>query len=317
VTPLTEWLQQKLGISPLTQAHILSTVLVVLGLWLLRKLVLTVAYRRVTDPWSRYRWRKTITYLTIATGILVIGRMWFVGLQALATFLGLLTAGLAIALRDPISDLAAWLFIMSRRPFEVGDRIQIGTYAGDVIDVRLFHFTLNEIGGWVQADQATGRIVHVPNGRIFSEPVANYDKGFKYIWNEVPVLVTFDSNWKRAKEILLRITMRHAEHLTAQAERELLAASQRYLISYKKLTPIVYTKVVPTGIQLTIRYLIEPRKRRGTEHAIWEDVLSEFAKTDDIELAFMTTREEKAAALRAAAQSIIPSEPQPPDLPRV
>jgi hypothetical protein len=111
--------------------------------------------------------------------------------------------------------------------------------------------------------------------------------------------------------------MRHAEHLTAQAERELLAASQRYLISYKKLTPIVYTKVVPTGIQLTIRYLIEPRKRRGTEHAIWEDVLSEFAKTDDIELAFMTTREEKAAALRAAAQSIIPSEPQPPDLPRV
>lgn len=317
MTPLTEWLQQKLGISPLTQAHILSTVLVVLGLWLLRKLVLTVAYRRVTDPWSRYRWRKTITYLTIATGILVIGRMWFVGLQALATFLGLLTAGLAIALRDPISDLAAWLFIMSRRPFEVGDRIQIGTYAGDVIDVRLFHFTLNEIGGWVQADQATGRIVHVPNGRIFSEPVANYDKGFKYIWNEVPVLVTFDSNWKRAKEILLRITMRHAEHLTAQAERELLAASQRYLISYKKLTPIVYTKVVPTGIQLTIRYLIEPRKRRGTEHAIWEDVLSEFAKTDDIELAFMTTREEKAAALRAAAQSIIPSEPQPPDLPRV
>jgi small-conductance mechanosensitive channel len=283
-------------------------------LWLLHRLVLAVAYRRVTDPWSRYRWRKTITYFTIATGVLIVGRMWFAGLQAFATFLGLLTAGLAIALRDPISDLAAWLFIVSRRPFEVGDRIQIGDHSGDVIDVRLFHFTLNEIGGWVQADQASGRIIHVPNGRIFSTPIANYDKGFKYIWNEVPVLVTFDSNWKKAKEILTRITLRHAEHLTAQAERELLAASQRYLISYKKLTPIVYTRVLPQGIQLTIRYLIEPRKRRGTEHAIWEEVLTEFAKASDVQLAYMTTREEKTAALRAAAQSR-PPQPEPQDLP--
>jgi len=316
MTPFSDWLHERLGLTAVTQARLLSTVLVLLGLWLLRRLVLALAYRRVTDPWSRYRWRKTITYLAIAAGILIVGRLWFEGIQALATFFGLLTAGLAIALRDPIMDLAAWLFIMSRRPFEVGDRIQIGAHAGDVIDIRLFHFTLNEIGGWVQADQASGRIIHVPNGRIFSEPVANYDKGFKYIWNEVPVVVTFDSNWKKAKEILIRIAMRHAEHLTAQAERELLEASRRFLISYKKLTPIVYTKVGPTGIQLTIRYLIEPRKRRGTEHAIWEEVLTEFAKTTDLQLAYMTTREEKTAALRAAAAAALAAEAEPPEIPR-
>lgn len=298
--PLSDWLQRHLGLSPTVQIHLLSTVLTIVGLWLLRHLVLALAYRRVTDPWSRYRWRKTITYLTIATGVLIVGRMWFEGVQSLATFFGLLTAGLAIALRDPIMDFAGWMFIVGRRPFEVGDRIQIGAHAGDVIDVRMFHFTINEIGAWVQAEQASGRIIHVPNGRIFSEPVANYNKGFKYIWNEVPLLVTFDSNWKKAKEMLARITIRHAEHLTAQAERELLAASQRYLISYKRLTPIVYTKVVPAGIQLTSRYLIEPRKRRGTEHAIWEEVLTELAGMKDVELAYMTTREEKTAARRAA-----------------
>src|SRR3989441_12525050 len=136
---------------------------------------------------------------------------------------------------------------------------------------RLLQFTLNEIGNWVNADQSSGRIIHIPNGKVFTEPVANYDKGFKYIWNEVPVLVTFESDWRQAKEILTRIAFKHAAHLTAQAEQDLLSASRQYLINYTKLTPIVYTRVVDSGVELTVRYLIEPRKRRGTEHAIWEE----------------------------------------------
>src|SRR5207253_2929756 len=168
----------------------------------------------------------------------------------------------------------------------------IGPHAGDVIDLGLFQFTLNEIGAWVQADQSSGRIIHVPNGKVFTDPVANYNKGFRYIWNEVPVVVTFESDWRKAKQILGKIAVKHAEHLTAQAEQELLAASQQYLINYRKLTPIVYTSVVDYGVQLTIRYLIEPRKRRGTEHAIWEDILTEFAAAPDIALAYHTPRDD-------------------------
>jgi small-conductance mechanosensitive channel len=179
---------------------------------------------------------------------------------------------------------------VGRRPFDVGDRIEIAGHKGDVIDQRLFQFTLNEIGVWVDADQSTGRIIHIPNGRIFTDPVANYDKGFKYIWNEVPVVVTFESNWKKAKEILTAIAFKHAEHLTAEAERDLLTASRQYFINYKKLTPIVYTSAVDSGVRLTMRYLIEPRRRRGTVSAIWEEILTEFAKSSDIDLAYPTTR---------------------------
>jgi len=143
---------------------------------------------------------------------------------------------------------------------------------------------------WVDADQSTGRIVHIPNQQVFTEPVANYDKGFKYIWNEVPVLVTYESNWKKAKEILTAIAFKHAEHLTAEAERDLLAASQQFLINYKKLTPIVYTSSSASGILLTIRYLIEPRRRRGTVSAIWDDILTEFGNAKDIDLAYHTVR---------------------------
>src|SRR5437764_13121037 len=299
-----QWLQTRLGLTPALEAKLLGTLATIVGLWLLHRLALALVYRRVTNPWVRYRWRKSSTYALLATGIVIVGRMWFAGVQALATFFGLVAAGLAIALKEPVSNLAGWAFIMWRRPFEVGDRVQIGSHAGDVIDLGLFQFTLNEIGGWVGADQSTGRIIHIPNGQVFVEPVANYDKGFKYIWNEVPVVVTFESDWKKAKQILGKIAIKHAEHLTAQAEQDLLAASQQYLINYRKLTPIVYTKVVNDGVQLTIRYLIEPRKRRGTEHAIWEEILTEFAAAPDIDLAYHTTRgfkytEEGKPALRA------------------
>jgi small-conductance mechanosensitive channel len=285
-----DWLEQRLGLSPVLQMHVLVSVIAIAGLWLLQKIVLAVVYRRVTDPYIRYRWRKATTYLFIVVGVLVVGREWLEGFKAFATFLGLVSAGIAIALKDPLVNLAGWAFIVWRRPFDVGDRIEIGGHKGDVIDQRLFQFTLNEIGGWVDADQSTGRIVHIPNGRIFSDPIANYDKGFKYIWNEVPVVVTFESNWKRAKEILTAIAFKHAEHLTAEAERDLLAASRQYFINYRKLTPIVYTSTVTFGVQLTMRYLIEPRRRRGTVSAIWEDILSEFATSPDIDLAYPTTR---------------------------
>jgi len=314
---MLDWLQTHLGLNPELETRLLATIGTVVGLWLIQRIALAFVYRKVRDPRSRYRWRKGLTYVLMAVGIVIVGRMWFAGVQALATFFGLLSAGLAIALKEPVSNLAGWAFIIWRRPFEVGDRVQIGPHAGDVIDLGVFQFTLNEIGGWVQADQSSGRIIHIPNGRVFTDPVANYNKGFRYIWNEVPVVVTFESDWRKAKQILGKVAVKHAEHLTAQAEQELLAASQQYLINYRKLTPIVYTNVVDYGVQLTIRYLIEPRKRRGTEHAIWEDILTEFAVAPDIDLAYHTTRgfkytEEGKPALRAP-----PSRSPAPDRPPV
>lgn len=287
---MNEWLQDRVGLSPAVQTHLLVTIVVIGVLWILQRIVLAIAYRRFTDPWTRYRWRKTIAYLFLAIGILVIGREWLEGFKSLATFLGIVSAGVAIALKDPLANLAGWAFLVWSRPFEVGDRIEIAKHRGDVIDMHLFQFTLNEIGGWVDADQSTGRIVHIPNQLVFTEAVANYDKGFKYVWNEVPVLVTYESNWNKAKEILTQIAFKHAQHLTAEAERDLLAASRQYLINYKKLTPIVYTSTTASGILLTVRYLIEPRRRRGTVSAIWDEILTEFGKAKDIELAYHTVR---------------------------
>jgi small-conductance mechanosensitive channel len=272
------------------QARLLTTLAVVLVFIGIRYVVLRVVYRRVEDTKALYQWRKTITYITYLLAILVVGRIWVQGFESVSTFLGLLSAGLAIALRDPIVNFAGWLFIISRRPFDVGDRIQIGSNQGDVIDIRVFQFTLMEIGNWVEADQSTGRVIHVPNGRVFQEAQANYSKGFAYIWNEIPILVTFESNWRKAKEILTEIANRDAEHLSKAAEESVRLAARQFMIFFTHLTPVVYTRIADSGVLLTIRYLCEPRKRRSTAEKMAEDILSRFAECHDIDFAYPTYR---------------------------
>ena len=287
---MNEWLSTYLNLDPALLGKLLSSVLIVLVLWLVRLLAVQIINHRIEDVRTRYNWRKASAYVVVILGLVLVGRLWLLDFQSFATYLGLLTAGLAIALQGPITNLAGWIFILWRRPFEVGDRIQIGEHIGDVIDVRIFQFTVLELGNWVEADQSTGRILHIPNGKVFSEALANYTKGFEYIWHEIPVLVTFESNWEKAKTLLQEIADRHAAHLSEAAAERVRQAGRRFMIRYAKLTPIVYTRVEGSGVLLTIRYLSKPRHRRSSEHAIWEDILKAFAEHPDIEFAYPTQR---------------------------
>lgn len=181
------------------QYKLFSSIVIILSLWLIRFVILKIAFKKITVLPIRYKWKKTSLYLSFLIGMLIVGRIWIEGLNSLTTFIGLFSAGLAIALKDLVSNIAGWLFIIGKRPLEVGDRVQIGSIAGDVIDIRIFQFTILEIGNWVDDDQSTGRIIHLPNGQVFQKEIANYSKGFQYIWNEIPVVITFESNWEKAK----------------------------------------------------------------------------------------------------------------------
>jgi len=269
---------------------IIKSIIVILIFWLLTIIIRKIIFKNIKDIKVRYRWKKISGYFIIIIGVIFISRIWYEGVQSLATYFGLLSAGIAIALKDLIANIAGWIYIISRRPFEVGDRIQLGENAGDIIDQSIFEFSILEIGNWVDADQSTGRIIHIPNGKIFTNDLANYDKGFKYIWNEIPILITFESNWQKAKKILSKIADKHKEITSKKVEQQIKKAAQKYMIYYNNLTPIVYTDVKDSGVFLTIRYLCETRNRRGSEQEIWEDVLVEFAKNNDIDLAYPTTR---------------------------
>lgn len=273
-----------------TQAKIIVSGVAVILLILMRRGVLRIVDRRIQDATARYRWAKTSSYVAFVLAVLVVAQVWFTAIRSVGTFLGLLSAGLAIALKDLVADLAGWVFILWRRPFDLGDRIQVAGHAGDVVDIRIFSFTIMEIGNWVDADQSTGRMIHIPNALVFTQPQANYTAGFPFIWNELAVLLTFESDWRKAKGILEEIAGRAGVEVAQEAERTLRETTKRFLIHYKKFTPVVYTSVRDSGVLLTLRYLTRPRERRGTEQAIWEHILDAFAADEGIDFAYPTQR---------------------------
>jgi small-conductance mechanosensitive channel len=273
-----------------TAERLVFTLIVLLLLFLLRLIAAKLINRKITDDRRRYNARRAATYVHTTLLLLVIGSTWFKGIASLSTFLGLASAGLAVALHDTIANIAGFFFIAARKPFRVGDRIELDGVKGDVIDLRLFQFSIVEVGNWVDADQSTGRIVHIPNSLVLKMPLSNYNIGFEYIWNEIPVLITFESNWKKAKAMLSEIGNKHAQALSAGAQEQIRRAARKYLIIAGTLTPIVYTTVKDSGVMLTIRYIVNPRQRRGTEQQMWEEILDAFASEPDIDLAYNTTR---------------------------
>jgi len=270
--------------------EILYTVFIIIIISLIKWFFNSFVSEKIDDFKARYRWRKITTYISFFLAIILILPMWVKGFSSFVTYLGLSTAGLAIALRDLLASIIGWVFIIWKRPFKIGDRIEIDGTAGDVIDIRLFQFTIVEIGKWVEADQSTGRVVHIPNNKVLLENVANYTMGFSFVWNEIPVLLTFESDWQKAKKILLNLADEQSGDMKELARRRIQEASKKFLIFYENLSPIVYTRVKDSGILLTIRYLCEPRKKRSTESHIWEEVLKSFDGEGQIEIAYPTNR---------------------------
>jgi small-conductance mechanosensitive channel len=279
------------GIDPSLLVRILLTAVVLFGYLLVRRVLRRIISRTLEDPSARYTAGRVSAYVAGLLAAALVAKVWVQGVTGFATYLGLVSAGLAIALQDPLVNLVGWVFILVRQPFKVGDRIQIGGHAGDVVDIRLFRFILLEIGNWVRADQSTGRVLHIPNGWVFKNPVANYDEAFGYIWNELEVVVTFDSNWRRAKDVLLTTVNEHSEQLSPDAAKRIAAAADNYHIKFSKLTPVVWTSVVDDGVKLTVRYLCKPRERRSSSSEIWESVLGAFDALDDVDLAYNTVRQ--------------------------
>jgi small-conductance mechanosensitive channel len=288
---MRDWIETTLGISPDIAYRIAATVFTFVFVIVARWIAARWMSRKITDTDMVFRARKAATYIATTIFVVVVTWVWLPFFGDLGTFLGLLSAGLAIALADVFLDLAGWLFIMFRRPFKVGDRIEINGTAGDVIDLRAFRFTLLEIRNWVDADQSTGRVVHVPNGTLFKHPTANFTEGFFHIWHEIPVLITFESDWKRAEELILEALAPIALGEDVLRRQQQIASSTRdYLITYKELKPTVYVTTRDSGILLTARLLVEARTRRGTDDGVWRTLLTMFAAEPNIDLAYPTGR---------------------------
>lgn len=280
---------QDLILSPIALQIFLSVIAVFIT-YLLTIILIKIINRTFEDIKRRHTLRKTIIYIATIVCLLVILLIWIKNVGSVTTIISVVAAGFTLALHQPITSMAGWLIILTRRPYETGNRIQIGDVKGDVIDIRLFYTSILEIGNWVDADQSTGRVIHCPNGKVFTEPIFNYTRGFEYLWNEIKIVVTFESDWKKAKDIIQEIGSKDYVDLGNKVRAEIRSMSTKYMIYYDKLTPIVWTNIVDFGVELTLRYLTKARKRRSTQDAICLSILDRFNAEPNIDFAYPTYR---------------------------
>jgi len=246
--------------------------------------------RTVKDLKRKHTARKYTVYVATVFCLLIIILIWVKQGRSITTVIGFMGAGLTLALHQPVTSVAGWLLILIRRPYETGDRVEIGNVKGDVIDIRLFFTSILEIGNWVDADQSTGRIIHCPNGKVFTDPIFNYTRGFEYIWNEIKIIVTFESDWIKAKKIIQEIANKDFVDIGETVRNKISRLSKKYMIHFEHLTPIVWTNIVDSGVELTLRYLTDARKRRSTQDLVSLEILEKFAQEKDVEFAYPTYR---------------------------
>ncbi|MDP8211680.1 MAG: mechanosensitive ion channel family protein [Candidatus Zapsychrus exili] len=273
-----------------TKKKLVETLFVALVGYILLFAFIKIVNSRIRDIKTKHTLRKNASYFVTIILVIIIFFIWIQKLSSITIFLGVAGAGLALALQEALLCIAGWMLIMVRRPFEVGDRIEINGVKGDIIDIRVFQTALLEIGNWVDADQSTGRIVNVPNSFLFKHENYNYSKGFEFIWNEIPLLITFESDWKRGKEIITSHAESLAEGMEHEVRRKIEVMRNRYMIYYGKLSPIVYVSIKDSGVELTVRYLVEAKKRRSTQDYLCQKILEDFEKEPNVTFAYPTYR---------------------------
>lgn len=250
----------------------------------LRRLFLKIVFRYHQDSKVRLKWRKTITYTLYLLLSLILLPVWAPPLKDLATFLGIFGAGVVIAFKDILLSLGYWGFIMLRKPFEIGDRVQIGDLCGDVLDIQMFDFTLLEVVSRENGGLSTGRVVRVPNNMLGAHPLANASRDFSFNWNEIQLKLTKESDWQKCENLIMNIASEVLADIKEDDHR-LLKAKNSMGIHFRTLKPRVYLDLKNGTPTLTLRHITEPRKTRDLTDDLWRRIIESLANEPSIQLA--------------------------------
>ncbi len=269
------WLQHHL-------IAVVGTAIVLIAAFLITAIGNKVLNARIHNPRVHYRYRQLLSTTVTVISVLFIAILWARLIPHHGTFFGLMGAGLAIALREPLLSIAARIAIFAGRIYDVGDRVQIGTSSGDVIDIGFIYTRIMEIGNWIGGDQYSGRILQFPNAQIFGSGVFNYTRDFQYIWDEIQLNITYDSNLQAATDILTEAASGYTKEFLQGAQQQLARMQQYFVVPDFELKPQVYIKVTTNWVGLTMRYVVDPRKRRGASTFLYRTVFESVQKRDDI-----------------------------------
>lgn len=168
---------------------------------------------------------------------------------------------MAVSLQDLFKNLAGGLIILLTGTYQVGDRVEINSKYGDIIDIGILNTTLFELKGWVHADHPTGRISIIPNSFVLDSVINNYNKDNPFIWDEIVLPITYESDWKVACERVMKIVREETNTQTVAAQEQISVLSRKYYLAEEIQEPAIYLTITDKGINLNISYLTLTREK--------------------------------------------------------
>lgn len=242
-----------------------SNIITAIGTWLLRKYSKGKEKSEVKQVTSVFRYFVMIVLFFIILALLygVIGPV--------ITSIGLLAAGLTLALQRPILNIAGWFSIIAKRPYRIGDRVDIGSIGGFVHEISLMHTHLS----MVDKEEPTGRVVFIPNEQALTQPIVNYTRGSALVWDSVKLKLPMSAEIKETEKRLLKC----AESTVGE---EMKAAADKWKVNVKPETRVSleYSGASPDHpyVEISVRYLCNAKKLTEVKTTLTKKIIAEFTK---------------------------------------
>jgi len=228
---------------------------------------------------QRYHVRKMVTataYIIIFAFITILfaDRLKHVGFAV-----GVIGAGVVVALQDAIASLGGFIAIGLSNLYRVGDRIQVNETRGDVVDISVMRTTVLETGNWVSGDLYSGRIVRIPHSVVLKGLVFNYSQGFRFVWDEVTIRLTCGSDHEQARQMLLRVAKETVSNYLTEAQGSWKQIIENYRIENPVLEPTVTLQVGGGSLEFSLSYLVDYTKRTTVKDQLFTKIVDEVASS--------------------------------------
>jgi len=269
-----------------------------IAVWILVVIALSffckvVAKKYIKNDENFYIANKIINVLNFTLIALILLFSYIENMTHFVTVLGFASAGLAIAMKDMFMSSLGWLTIVLGGSFRVGDRIRVHkngeTYVGDIIDISVLRMTIFEdvtLTTWKENKRA-GRVIFIPNNYIFTDLISNYThSGLKTVWDGISILLTFDSNHKKAMYLIKNIVRKYSKGYTDIAKKQMGKLRSQYSIKNPNVEPRIFSFFEPYGIEISVWYMTNSYATLGLRSNISAEILDALRSEPDIKIAY-------------------------------
>lgn len=200
--------------------------------------------------------------------------------KQLITSVGIIGAGLAVALHQPIINLVGWVTLISGYYYSIGDRVEIDGIKGDVFDISLMYTKLRRV---TESDEVTGSFVSIPNQYILTKPIINYSKPTSFVWDTIIFSITYESDLQTA----ITIIQDSSKQVLSRAYQLMpIRKGLKTRLVKKEPEAIIRVKLAESSINLKLRYLVDIKMKNKIKTDIIKGVVKVIKSTENVSFAY-------------------------------